>query len=242
MKDVDPRSRLYGTYYETYYGPASTLGKLSPSVRAYFDQHLARYLPRDPGAAILDVGCGFGGLLMYLRDRGYVNLAGVDSSPEQVSMAERLGLRNVSLGMASEYLDERRQQFDLIFAIDVLEHLERDELMQLLDCVHAALRPGGRFVLQVPNGASPFTGRLRYEDLTHERAFTARSITQVLGACGFTRTVVQPVRPAVHGAPSAARWALWHLIRLGLVAYLAIESGVLRGHVLSQNLVASAER
>jgi predicted TPR repeat methyltransferase len=242
LRTAEPRRRLYDAYFETYYGPGHTVGELSPSVRAYFDQHLGRHLPADRGAAILDIGCGFGGLLMHLRDRGYTNARGVDVSPEQVAMANRLGLDNVTQATAADYLDGCREELDLVCAIDVLEHLRLDELLQVLDAVHAALRPGGRLVLQVPNGDGPFAGRLRCFDLTHERAFTTNSISQALRACGFSRITVHPVAPAVHGAQSAARWAIWRLIRLGLVAYLAVETGVLRGHVLSQNLIAVAER
>jgi cyclopropane fatty-acyl-phospholipid synthase-like methyltransferase len=240
---TEPRRRLYDSYFATYYGADHACpSELSASVRAYFDQHLGPHLPADRGAAILDVGCGFGGLLMHLRDRGYSNVSGVDVSPEQVAMAHRLGLTGVTLGEAAEHLADRRDELDLVCAIDVLEHLERSELLELLDAVHAALRPGGRMLLQVPNADGPFACRMRYFDLTHERAFTGKSIAQALRAAGFTTVSIHPVRPAVHGVPSAIRWALWQVIRLGLTGYLAVETGVLRGHVLSQNLVAVAER
>ena len=242
-KATEPRRRLYDSYFATYYGADhAPPDELSPSVRAYFDQHLGPHLPADRGAAILDVGCGFGGLLMHLRDRGYTDVRGVDVSPEQVAMAHRLGLSGVTLGGAAEYLADRREELDLVCAIDVLEHLERQELLQVLDAIHAALRPSGRLVLQVPNADGPFAGRMRYFDLTHERAFTGKSIAQALRAAGFSRVGIHPVRPAVHGVPSAIRWALWQVIRLGLTGYLAVETGVLRGHVLSQNLVAVADR
>jgi 2-polyprenyl-3-methyl-5-hydroxy-6-metoxy-1,4-benzoquinol methylase len=236
------RRRLYGSRFEACFGDGSTFGGLSPSVRAYFDQHVRRHLPDDRRAAILDVGCGFGGLLMYLRDLGYACATGVDASPEQVAMAHRLGLGRVTLATASEYLAGRAEELDLVLAVDVLEHLTREELLQVLDAIHAALRPGGRLLVQVPNAGSPFGGRLRYDDLTHEQAFTRSSIAQALRAAGFTRVSVHSVQPAVHGPASAVRWALWRLLRLGLVACLAIETGALRGHVVSRNLIAVAER
>jgi hypothetical protein len=64
----------------------------------------------------------------------------------------------------------------------------------------------------------------------------------VLRATGFTSVAVYPVEPTVHGAKSAVRWILWRVIRLLLTGYLMAESGVTRGHVLSQNLIAVAER
>jgi SAM-dependent methyltransferase len=179
--------------------------------------------------------------MLYLRACGYTSVAGVDASAGQVAAARRLGLREVALGTAAEHLEARPGTFDLVLAIDVLEHLDRQELLRTLDAARGALRPGGRLVAQVPNGACPFAGRIRYGDLTHERAFTAGSIAQALGACGFGSVTVHPVRPAVHGVGSVARRALWNLVRLGYVACVAIETGVVRGHVVSHNLIAVAE-
>jgi 2-polyprenyl-3-methyl-5-hydroxy-6-metoxy-1,4-benzoquinol methylase len=237
MSVAEPRRRLYDAWYD----PDRPLEGLSPSVRAYYDQHFGPHLPGDRDANILDVGCGSGRFVLYLRGRGYTNVSGVDASPGQVAVAHRLGLRTVALGTAAEHLDGRAGALDLVLAVDVLEHLDRGELLQVLDAARRSLRPGGRLVVQVPNGAGPFAGRLRYGDLTHERAFTAGSIAQALAACGFSRVTVHPVRPAVHGPASAIRWALWHLMRLGYAACLAVETGVVRGHVLSHNLIAVAE-
>lgn len=235
---AEPRRRLF----ESVYGHDRAPDALSPGVRAHYDRHLVRHLPADPAAAILDVGCGQGGLVAHLRDRGRTHVSGIDASAGQVAIAERLGVRGVSHAAAAEHLEAHPGAYDAILAVDVLEHLERAELLRVLDAIHAALRPGGRLVLQAPNGDGPFAGRHLYSDMTHERAFTARSIEQALRACGFSSVTVYPVDPAVHGARSAARWALWRAIRLALVGYLAVEAGVVRGHVLSQNLVAVADR
>jgi SAM-dependent methyltransferase len=64
---------------------------------------------------------------------------------------------------------------DAVIAFDVLEHFGRDELIPLVDAVHRVLRPGGRWIIHVPNGESPFFGSIRYGDLTHELAFTRQS-------------------------------------------------------------------
>src|SRR2546430_15980279 len=110
-KATEPRRRLYDSYFATYYGADhAPPDELSPSVRAYFDQHLGPHLPADRGAAILDVGCGFGGLLMHLRDRGYTNLSGVDVSPEPGALAHRLGVGGVTPGPAAAHLAHRREE------------------------------------------------------------------------------------------------------------------------------------
>lgn len=243
VEPSDWRERLYASYVSTHAGLHADPSSLGLARAAQFYQaNLAPFLPPDRGSAILDVGCGYGPLLSYLRGLGYVRLHGVDLSAEQVALAHRLGLDMVKQADAVEYLSTIAQPFDLITAFDVLEHLTREELFRLLDAVYASLSPGGRLVVHTVNAASPVAGQIRYGDLTHETAYTATSISQALRAVGFQRPRVREVAIPAHGAKSALRRSLWPVLRLGLVSYLAIETGVLRGHVLSRNLVAVADK
>ena len=65
---------------------------------------------------------------------------------------------------------------------------------------------------------------------------------QVLSAAGFVNMHVYPRGPLVHGVRSAARWVIWHAIRLLLVLYLAAETGSMHGHILTANLIATAQK
>lgn len=57
--------------------------------------------------------------------------------------------------------------------------------MRINDAVHRALKPGGRFLVHVPNGQVIFSGNIMYGDLTDQTAFTQISIRQLLRICGF---------------------------------------------------------
>jgi len=124
----------------------------------------------------------------------------------------------------------------------VLEHLGKNEVLDHLDAAHAALRPGGQVLIQTANGIGPFGGRYLYSDFTHQGAFSAPSIRQVLRRCGFAQIVVAEVQPIPHGFVSALRKLLWLAIRILLIGYVAVETGQVRGHVLTQNLLATARR
>lgn len=105
------------------------------------------------------------------------------------------------------------------------------------------LRPGGRWIIHVPNGESPFFGSIRYGDLTHELAFTRTSLAQLLLASGFAEVRCFEDQPVVHGAKSALRWLLWRGFRGVLRLYIAAETGDARGgHIFSQNLLAVARK
>jgi cyclopropane fatty-acyl-phospholipid synthase-like methyltransferase len=112
---------------------------------------------------------------------------GVDRSPEQVKEAQRLGIAGVKEGDLLETLESLSDEsVDLIVAFDVIEHFTKDELVLFVDEVNRVLRKGGKWIIHTPNGESPFAGRMRYWDFTHEQAFTHTSIAQLLNASGFS--------------------------------------------------------
>lgn len=240
--ELSLRQRLYGSY------ASSNVGLRTPTLKGlehdtyYFRHHFLRHLPQDRSAKILDVGCGYGSLVYFLIRQGYRNVIGIDLSVEQVRIASSLGIANIVEGDMLQYLRGRVAELDVVFATDVLEHLNKDGLLEALDAIMSGLKPGGRLILQTANADGPFAGRYRYGDLTHELAFTAESIAQALRIAGFSNIEVYPIEPHVHGVKSGVRWALWRGIRALLVAYLAIETGMVRGHVLSQNLIAVASK
>jgi hypothetical protein len=110
-----------------------------------------------------------------------------------------------------------------------------------LDQIFRVLKPGGRLIIHAPNGASPFGGRIRYGDFTHELAFTPESLTQVCQVCGFSQITCYEDQPVPHGIKSGLRWLLWQAIRSVWRFYLAVETGAMdSGMIFSQNLFCIA--
>lgn len=229
--------RIYGGYRSSRALPGTVKARADAKV---FDRRYDRFLPADPGARIVEIGCGDGSFLAYLRARGFCSVEGVDVSPEQVAAARGAGRPEVVLSDNADRLRRFEDELDLIVALDVIEHYTKPRLLDLLAAVHTALRPGGVFLVQTPNADGPFGARHRYSDFTHELAFTPSSLTQVLRLAGFRRIECVPVEPVVHGPASLARWCAWKLIRAALVASLAVETGCLRGHILTMNMIGAA--
>jgi hypothetical protein len=120
--------------------------------------------------------------------------------------------------------------------------LTKTEVIETFDAVVAALRPGGAFIVRVPNAVSPFGGYFRHSDFTHESWFTSRSVRQLARAAGFGSVAVKSCPPPVHGPTSAMRAVLWASISVVLQIALAAETGTLRAHVVTQNLVFVARK
>jgi 2-polyprenyl-3-methyl-5-hydroxy-6-metoxy-1,4-benzoquinol methylase len=230
------RDRLYCTYASQHAG--CTGGEASTLI---YRRDIRPALPQPSAGPVVDIGCGRGDLVGLLLEDGY-NAEGIDVSPEQVAIAHAAGVARVRQGDYHHILRTRTGQLAAVTATDVLEHLTKDEVLDTLDRVAAALAPDGVFVARVPNAVSPFGGRIRYGDFTHESWFTDRSVRQIAAAAGFESVVVLPCPPSAHGVLSVGRVAVWKLVSASCKIALAAETGVPRGHIVTQNLTFVARK
>ncbi len=211
------------------------------ATRVIYRRDIRPLLPPPSAGPVVDIGCGSGQLLRCLLDDGY-DAAGIDISPEQVALAHAAGLGQVRHGDYRELLRDRPAGLAAVTATDLLEHLTKPEVLDTFDAVARALRPEGKFVARVPNAVSPFGGHIRYGDFTHETWYTVRSVRQLAAAAGFGSVQAIGCPPPAHGAVSAVRAALWKPVSGLLKLALAVETGSVRGHIVTQNLTFAARK
>lgn len=237
------RSRIYRRYVHarnSSLAPATAEGfaPRASSLRRIIEKHF----PADRAISVLDLGCGHGAMIYFLRRAGYSNVLGVDVSPEQVAEAARLGIDGIHQGELLDVLrDLPPHSQDVVIAFDVIEHFGKDELLTFVDEVVRVLKPGGRWLIHAPNGESPFAGAIRYGDMTHEQAFTRISLPQLLLSSGFTRVECHESGPVPAGIKSLIRWIIWRAICLLLRVWTAAETGDLgQNAIFTRNLLAVA--
>ncbi len=93
--------------------------------------------------SILDLGCGTGGLLDYLRRRGYTNLRGVDGSADAVAFCHERGLTVSQLDLNQLANFEPDGLYDAIVCNDVFCYFDDLALTRLLTALAHRLRPDG---------------------------------------------------------------------------------------------------
>lgn len=146
-----------------------------------FVREICRDLKRDLGVErphILDVGCGTGANLEMLSAFG--DAEGVDVSPAALSFCRARGLTNVREG-AAEKLPYEDGSFDLVTALDVVEHLDDD--VGGLKEMQRVLRPGGRSLLFVP--AFMFLWGVQDDVSHHRRRYRIPQLRSAVEAAGF---------------------------------------------------------
>jgi SAM-dependent methyltransferase len=127
---------------------------------------------------ILDVGCGTGANLEMLTRFG--DAEGVDVSGEALTFCRDRGLQNVRRGEA-ERLPFPDCSFDLVTALDVVEHLDDDR--SGLSEIARVLRPGGRALLFVP--AFMFLWGVQDDVSNHRRRYTLSGLKNVVKESGL---------------------------------------------------------
>ncbi len=246
MSREDYRRRLYDHYLETERArrKPATADDVPAGLADYMAALVRRHFPRERDAVITDLGCGAGTLIHFARKVGYARISGVDRSPTQIAEAARLGIADVRQGDVMAALKAMPDgSHDALIAFDVIEHFAKDELFALVDEVRRVLKPGGRWIIHVPNGGSPFGGRVIFGDFTHELAFTPASLEQILAASGFAGVRCYEDRPIPRRPSALVRWAMWHCARMAMLFALIAHSGPdARRAILSENLLAVAIR
>lgn len=236
----DWKQRLFDNYVTT--GQAKAPLNLARTRDPYIERLIRQHVPADRHISILDVACGHGRLIYHLQTHGYLQVAGVDVSPEQVSLAHRLGVPQVRCCNLFEYLAESGEcTFDVVFLMDILEHFGPQQTLDALDAVCRVLKQHGILVAHVPNGEGILAMRVRYGDFTHHQAFTQQSISQVLTACSFHDIRCYEDKPPIHGIKSFTRRLLWEGLTIPYRLLLAAESGIFTG-IFSQNLLVTARK
>jgi SAM-dependent methyltransferase len=132
----------------------------------------------DRRPRILDVGCGTGANLLMLSQYG--DAEGVDVSEDALAFCHERGLDGVKLG-AAEALPYDDGTFDLVTALDVVEHLD-DDLAGLRE-MRRVLRPGGRVLIFVPTFM--FLWGLQDDVSHHRRRYRMPELRRVLEQAGF---------------------------------------------------------
>ena len=121
------KDELYKAYVDTHIRHRKKAGDLDDFARRAraYQRIFGAFMPSDKAAKIMDLGCGPGSIVWWLRDRGYGNVAGIDISQEQVNVAHGLGLNSVVQGDIFEFLRMEGAEFDVLFARFSTPHFQQ---------------------------------------------------------------------------------------------------------------------
>lgn len=231
---MDYKELIYDNYRNAFKGDLSdtSLQFGASKVRPVLEKWVTKI---DRNLPVVDLGCGAGELLLALENLGFTNLSGCDVSSEQVAIANR-HFPLVAEADLFVYLSEQQDEsLGLITIFDVIEHLTRQQVFDLMTLANRKLAPGGIFIAHLPNGLSPFVGHVYWGDITHEWCLTpqsAQTLCRLHGFSDFEASEHLGTSPTMSGK---LRNLAWKGIRKILQTVNQIETGRHGGHIWTRN-------
>ena len=126
--------------------------------------YLLEKLYLSKGMSLLDIGCGWGFLLIEAAKKYKIHGTGITLSKEQYKEFEqRIKKEHLEDLLTVELMDYRDlpkygQKFDRVVSVGMLEHVGRGNYEEFFDCVKSVLNPGGIFVLHYISALKEYPG------------------------------------------------------------------------------------
>ncbi|WP_433335577.1 class I SAM-dependent methyltransferase [Spirillospora sp. CA-294931] len=157
-KAISHHYDVSNTFYEWVLGPSMAYTcacypeEGSTLEEAQFHKHdlVAKKIGLRPGMRLLDVGCGWGGMVMHAAQEYGVKALGVTLSKQQAEWAQKAiadrGLSDLAEVRHMDYRDVAESGFDAVSSIGLTEHIGKGNLPAYFSFLYGKLKPGGRML------------------------------------------------------------------------------------------------
>jgi cyclopropane-fatty-acyl-phospholipid synthase len=157
-KAISHHYDVSNTFYEWVLGPSMAYTCAcypqddSTLEEAQFHKHdlVAKKIGLRPGMRLLDVGCGWGGMVMHAAKEYGVKALGVTLSKQQAEWAQKAiadrGLSELAEVRHLDYRDVVETDFDAVSSIGLTEHIGKANLGSYFSFLYGKLKPGGRML------------------------------------------------------------------------------------------------
>lgn len=157
-KAISHHYDVSNTFYEWVLGPSMAYTcACYPAEDATLEQAqfhkfdlVARKIDLKPGMRLLDVGCGWGGMVMHAAREYGVKALGVTLSKQQAEWAQKAiaeaGLTELAEVRHLDYRDVTETGFDAVSSIGLTEHIGKANLPSYFSFLYGKLKPGGRLL------------------------------------------------------------------------------------------------
>jgi 2-polyprenyl-3-methyl-5-hydroxy-6-metoxy-1,4-benzoquinol methylase len=160
-----------------------------PSFQELYD-HLSLFRNWFPGSGTgVDLGAGRGEMVKVMTDHGLKSF-GIDSDASVVEAAAQKGIDVRKSSIDEFFSSAEANSFDVVTAIQVVEHVDTNQLESWFAAVKRILKDGGLFFAETPNPHAIDAFKAFWVDVTHVRPYYPESLLHMAQAAGFSRAEI----------------------------------------------------
>lgn len=165
MSSFDGASRA--SFYKSHRDRSAVV--LKQKHIAQYDYEFEQLTNSTPSMSVLEIGCGSGNFLRYLKQKGHTDVVGIDMDDHLADALSDIGDVEIHLDDVTNILKTtlKGRAFDRIVLFDVLEHIDLPVLRDLMTNLCNHITPGGKVLIRVPNIESPWGLKMHYGSFDH---------------------------------------------------------------------------
>lgn len=177
--DVGIRNDSYNNYKTSLTNKFIPSNKQYEVYENYYRKNILKYLPSDKNAKIIDLGCGLGHCLYFLKSNDYINISGIDLVKENVEYCNLKGFE-VRQENIINYISSSNEKVDAFILSNVLEHFSYQEITNIINSLYRLLNKDGRIVIIIPNCNNIYGLATYFSDITHKSPLTEKSFEDLI--------------------------------------------------------------
>lgn len=161
---------------ENYFKTRLVYDKRREEVWKEICNYLQRYVSRN--SVVLDFGAGYCSFInnINVKEKHALDLSDIIKKHAQKDVVTHIGKINEVKSLKADY-------FDVVFASNILEHLDDEEFTSAIQTIHKILKKDGKLIIIQPNFKKAY--KEYFDDYTHKKIFTETSLVDALKTFDF---------------------------------------------------------
>src|SRR5262249_26888486 len=86
-----------------------------------YNRMVLPWLPAQRTSRIAELACGHGSFLWWLKEQGFSDVSGIDSSTEQITLARQTGAKTFQMDVNGWLVKQQPESYDVLIGIDLIE-------------------------------------------------------------------------------------------------------------------------
>jgi SAM-dependent methyltransferase len=165
---------MSNNYHDTRFQFDANRSKVWKAINEYIQKIIGK------NQIILDIGCGYGDFIIGIQAK---KKYAIDLNPELKKYFPK-EIYFSAQSVLKPFDNIESHSIDVVFASNLFEHFDDDELFQLMNNIKEVLKTNGKLLLIQPNYFYAF--KEYWDDYTHKKAFSHNSLKDFLESQGYT--------------------------------------------------------